>query len=107
MFAVHPHVIVFYSTIFAFGIFAGIVMSLGRTVVQETAEPRLRARVLAIYSLGFLGSAPLGSFAIGQLAAATGVLAAAAWGGAAMALLLAAVAIWTPIWSIQRRAQPG
>ena len=101
-FGTQPPVVVFYTIIFLFGVASGVLMSLGRTVVQEAAEPRLRARVLAIYSLGFLGSAPLGSFLVGQIAEVTGVLAAAVWGGAAMAVLLLAVGTFTPIWGITR-----
>lgn len=102
-FGFHPPMVMFYSIIFAFGIFAGVVMSLGRTVVQEAAEPHLRARVLAIYSLGFLGSAPLGAFVVGQVAALTGVLTAAIWAGIAMGIVLAGAGAATPIWTITKK----
>ena len=38
------------------------------TVVQQSASDVFRARILAIYSLAFLGSAPIGALLVGQLA---------------------------------------
>ena len=104
LFSLHPPMVMFYLLIYLFGIGAGVLMTLGRTVVQESVRPEFRARVLAFYSLGFLGSAPLGSVAIGQIAQWTSVLFAAAFAGLGMALLLTAVALWTPIWSVVRLA---
>lgn len=105
LFAIHPHVVVFYLLILLFGVLAGVVMSLGRTVVQETAKPNLRARTLAIYSLGFLGSAPIGSLIVGQIASVTGILPAATLGGALMMVLLCYVGYFTPILRIRRPHQ--
>lgn len=105
LFGASPPVAIFYTVIFVFGISTAVTMSLGRTVVQQSANPHQRARVLAAYSLGFLGSAPLGSLAIGQLAERIGVLNAALVAAAGMGVLLVAVALRSSIWSVTNTAQ--
>ena len=45
----------------AWGLAAGVNMTMARTIVQVEAPPEARGRVLAFYSLGFMGSAPVGA----------------------------------------------
>ncbi|NKC15388.1 MAG: MFS transporter [Gammaproteobacteria bacterium] len=106
LFATYPPVSVFYLFIYLFGISAGILMSLGRTIVQESADAHYRARTLAIYSLSFMGGAPIGSLVIGQIAEATHVLHAALLSALGMSLLLVVMRFKTTIWYITRAQSP-
>jgi MFS family permease len=63
------------AAIFVWGISASIFMNAGRTLFQAAAPPTHRGRVLSIYALGFMGSAPLGALLSGILADLTGALA--------------------------------
>ena len=62
--------------------FAVIVTAAGtNTILQSIVEERLRARIVSIYVMAFLGMSPLGSLAVGALSRATGVqLALAGYG---------------------------
>ncbi|MEQ8347547.1 MAG: MFS transporter [Sneathiellaceae bacterium] len=51
---------------------AGISASMSRTIVQQLAPHRHRARVLATFQLGFFGSVPVGAFLGGLLVGAVG-----------------------------------
>ncbi len=94
VFATQPSSFWFYACIWIFGAGAGVLMSLSRTVVQQTASDVFRARILAIYSLAFLGSAPIGALLVGQLAEWLGVLNASFVAGMGMVGLLVALALW-------------
>lgn len=63
------------AAIFVWGISASVFMNAGRTLFQAAAPPTHRGRVLSIYALGFMGSAPLGALLSGFLADAAGPLA--------------------------------
>ena len=94
VFAAQPSALWFYTCVWVFGAGAGVLMSLSRTVVQQSASDVFRARILAIYSLAFLGSAPIGALLVGQLAEWVGVLQAAFMAGLGMVGLLAVLALW-------------
>jgi MFS family permease len=74
----------FIGVIFVWGLGAGITMSMGRAVVQESAPPTHQARVLSVYSLGMLGGMPIGSLAMGF----------------AIELLGARGAVWIPVFGV-------
>jgi MFS family permease len=59
--------------------------------LQLAVEPEMRGRVMALYSVVFLGSTPIGAPLVGWLAQAAGPRAGL-WAGAAAALLAAAAA---------------
>ena len=56
------------------GMCGGVAMSLGRSIIQETAPEEYRARAMSIYILGSLGGAPLGSVLMGLLSVSLGPL---------------------------------
>jgi MFS family permease len=64
------------AAIFVWGVTASVFMNAGRTLFQAAAPPTHRGRVLSIYALGFMGSAPLGALLSGFLADAVGPLGA-------------------------------
>lgn len=74
------------------------------TVLQTIVEDRMRARVVAIYMMSFLGVAPLGALGAGWLGERIGPPAALALGGA---LALAAAAMyWAKLPAIRRAIRP-
>ena len=87
-----------YACIFLFGLSGGVATPAGRSLVQETAPPSHRARILSAYSLGFLGAAPFGAFLTGLLASAAGPPAAVALPAAAMWLVVFAAVLGTRVW---------
>ncbi len=67
----------FWGYLFCIGVWgmtAGLSMSLGRAIIQETAPDNFRARALSIYSLGNLGAMPIGSLLMGFATVQLGVL---------------------------------
>jgi len=102
LFSLQPPQVLFYVMIYCFGSGAGVVMSIGRTIAQESARPSHRARVLAVYNLGFMGAAPIGAFALGQLGEVVGILAAARYACGGMFTLLALTAWRTGFWKLRR-----
>jgi MFS family permease len=86
------------------GMGAMLAASSTNMVLQTIVEDRMRARVLAIYTMSFLGAAPLGALAAGALGERIGPPAALALGGG---LALAAAALyWTQLAAIRRAIRP-
>ncbi len=79
----------------AWGVSASIFMSAGRTLFQEAAPASHRGRVLSVYSLGFMGSGPLGALFSGLLVEHFGGLAAC---GVSAGVMLA-VALFAALFS--------
>jgi predicted MFS family arabinose efflux permease len=74
------------------------------TVLQTIVEDRLRARVMAIYMMSFLGVTPLGALFAGMLAERIGPPATLALGGALA--LVAAFTYWMKLESIRNAIRP-
>lgn len=85
---------------FIWGMGAGTTMTMGRTIVQMAAPATHRARVLALYQLGFSGGAPIGSLLMGFTVGGLGVHAATLVPACIMVLILT-VMFFSPIWSYQ------
>jgi predicted MFS family arabinose efflux permease len=60
--------------IIAWGLNMGVTTTLARTIVQESAAPEYRARILSVFSLGLLGSGPIGALVLGWIIEAFGTL---------------------------------
>jgi predicted MFS family arabinose efflux permease len=102
-FAFHKPFQAFIVVVGLWGLAAGVAISMSRTIVQSAVDSRYLGRVLAVYSMGFMGGAPLGSALVGFAATEWGPSAAAlapALGLAAAAIVLA---LTTPLW----RFAPG
>ncbi len=82
-----------FAFVWAWGLAAGLSINAARTLFQEGASVERRARVLSVYSLGLLGTAPAGSFLAGLVVATAGVGAATT--GAALGMLLVLVLLAT------------
>ena len=85
--------------IFIWGTGAGTTMTMGRTIVQLAAPDSHRARVLALYQLGFSGGAPVGSFCMGYLVGTMGIHSATLAPALIVTLILAGLVRFSPIWA--------
>lgn len=85
----------FVALCFVWGAGAGVTITMGRTIVQEEAPERLRARLLSIYQLGFSGGAPIGAVSLGFLVQAVGPHDATLVPAMAMLCVLAVLALTT------------
>jgi len=86
----------------AWGLAAGVNMTMARTIVQVEAPPEARGRVLAFYSLGFMGSAPVGATLSGIVTELIGPLTTTFICAASMLVLVSVLIATTPVWRIMR-----
>jgi len=86
--AVSPTLPLALAAAFAVGFTNVEIISGANTVVQLRAEPAMRGRVLALLSVVFLGSTPIGSPIVGWIAEEVGPRAALAVGAVATALVV-------------------
>ena len=77
---------------FVWGLSGAYFINANRTLYQANAPSELRARVLAVYQLGFLGGAPLGALTGGLVSAAVGPERLLL--GAAACMLVVVSAVW-------------
>ncbi len=89
---------VFLAVVSIWGLAAGVAISMSRTITQGAAEPGYLGRVLAVYSMGFMGGAPIGSAIVGFAASEWGPRMAALIPAGGLALAAIALAVFTPIW---------
>jgi MFS family permease len=82
-----------YAALVPLGFASIAFMITGNTTLQLTAEPPMRGRVMALYSIVFLGSTPIGAPVAGWMGQHLGPRAGLAFGGA-VALLASGVTLW-------------
>lgn len=97
-FAFHKPFGLFALIVVLWGFAAGVAISTSRTIVQGAAGQRYLGRVLAVYSMGFMGGAPIGSALVGFAASQWGARAAALAPAVGLALAALALALFTPLW---------
>lgn len=85
------------------GMGAGVTITLGRTIVQETTPPSHRGRVMSIYQLGFSGGAPVGAFLFGYVIEAIGPYNTARVGPVVMVVIVALLCVTTALLSIKSK----
>ncbi len=73
-----------------------VTMASTNTFIQTVVDERLRGRVMAIYAMAFLGTAPIGSLIAGVIASRIGVPLTIFLGGAACLAGAAAFGFWLP-----------
>ena len=81
------------------GLNMGITTNLARSMVQESAPKPFLGRILSVFSIGMVGSAPLGAIVLGWLIEATGTLNALIPAMALSAILFAYGAWFSPVWA--------
>jgi hypothetical protein len=62
------------AVLFVWGLNMGVTTNLSRAIMQEASEPAYLARVLSVYSLGMMGSMPVGALIIGFIIEAFGTM---------------------------------
>jgi len=97
-FAVHKPFLWFVGIVVIWGLAAGVAISMSRTIVQGAADQQFLGRVLAVYSMGFMGGAPIGSALVGFAASELGPRAASLIPAIGLALAALALAVFTPLW---------
>jgi MFS family permease len=90
--------------LFLVGMGAMLSAAATNTVLQTIVEDTMRARVVSIYMMAFLGVTPLGALAAGLLAERIGPPATLGLGGGLA--LLAAFAYWSNLEKIRRAIRP-
>lgn len=90
---------VFLAIVIGWGLAAGVAISMSRTIVQGATGPRYLGRVLAVYSMGFMGGAPIGSALVGFAASHWGARAAALAPAIGLGVAALALAVLTPLWN--------
>lgn len=82
------------------GLAAGVAISVSRTITQSAAEPQFLGRVLAVYSMGFMGGAPIGSALVGFAAEQIGPRLASLIPAIGLGGSIALLALLTPLWRL-------
>lgn len=84
--------------IIGWGINMGFTTTLARTIVQESAAPEYRGRMLSVFTLGMMGSAPIGAIVLGAIIEAYGTLNALLPAMVSSVLLCLYGCVATEIW---------
>ena len=87
------------------GLNMGITTNLARSIVQESAPKPYLGRILAVFSIGMVGSAPLGAVVLGWLIEAVGTLNALIPAMLLSGILFIHGALFSPVWGY-RSNQP-
>ncbi|MEQ9144303.1 MAG: MFS transporter [Parvibaculaceae bacterium] len=103
-FSIAPSFPLFVLVAFFWGCGGGVAMTMNRTIIQESAPPTHRARVLAVFQMGVLGGAPIGAFLSGFYIEWFGPHIAVLIPSAGMLVMLMLACAATPIWSIRTLA---
>lgn len=80
-----------------------VQMASSNTLIQSMVPDELRGRVMAVYSMMFMGMAPMGALLAGTLAGRLGAPLTVAFGGAAC--VVGAVAFWTRLPTLRGEAR--
>ena len=84
--------------VFGWGLNMGATTNLARTIVQESADPAFRGRILAVFSVSMVGSAPIGAIVLGAIIEAFGTLNALIPAMMVSALLCLYGVLFTGVW---------
>jgi MFS family permease len=87
------------------GLNMGITTNLARSIVQESAPKPYLGRILSVFSIGMVGSAPLGAVVLGWLIEAVGTLNALIPAMLLSGILFVYGALFSPVWGY-RSNQP-
>ena len=67
VFWIAPSWWLFVAATIAWGVNMEFTTTLARTVVQESAAPEYRGRIMSVFTLGMMGSAPIGAIVLGNI----------------------------------------
>lgn len=95
----------FFTVVYLWGLCGGIGMTMSRSIVQEAAPADARARLLSVYSLGFMGGMPIGSALLGWCVEHLGVHQAVWVPVIGMLLVTTSLALFTDLAQVRRQGQ--
>jgi MFS family permease len=84
--------------VYFWGASGGVAMSMARTIMQELATDQVRGRVMAFFSVSFMGAGPVGALLSGTLVHAVGVHNTLLIVSVVMAVVLAWAGVATALW---------
>ena len=102
---IEPPFWLFVVATIGWGLNMGITTNLARSIVQESAPKPYLGRILSVFSIGMVGSAPLGAVVLGWLIEATGTLNALIPAMLLSGILFFYGALFSPVWGY-RSNQP-
>lgn len=91
---------------FCWGVTGGMVMAMARALMQEGAPEGQRGRVMAFFTLTFMGAGPLGALLSGYLVESLGSRLALITPAGLMLLVILTVIARSPLWAYRRGAAP-
>jgi|TARA_B110000503_G_scaffold24181_1_gene38055 MFS family permease len=100
--ALLPSFWVLFPTLFAWGFFSGLSMTLGRTLLHNQVPHELRSRASSVYQLCLFGGAPLGAWGCGFSIEAIG-LSYTFMGITCLTLIVSVAAFFSPLWALVGR----
>ncbi len=86
------------------GLTAGVILSVSRSMVQGAADKAFLGRALAIFSMGSMGGAPIGALVVGVASSAAGPQLAALLPALGLGLAATALAMVSPLWRFEAPA---
>ena len=99
--ALRPSLWLLFPVIYIWGIFSGLSMTLGRTILHNQVPDNLRSRAASVYQLCLYGGAPLGALSCGLIVEWIG-LSNAFFAIAFVTLCLSLLAAWrSPLWQVE------
>jgi MFS family permease len=104
--ALKPSLWLLFPLIFIWGVFSGLSMTLGRTILHNEVPDKMRSRAASIYQLCLYGGAPLGALFCGLTVEWIG-LTDTFFAIATVTLILSIItAMHSPLWHV-KSVQPG
>jgi predicted MFS family arabinose efflux permease len=85
------------------GLNMGVTTNLARSIVQESADAQYRGRILSVFSVGMVGSAPIGAIVLGWLIETVGTLNALIPAMVVSFVLFVWGALFTRVWGYQSK----
>ncbi|MEJ6591197.1 MAG: MFS transporter [SAR86 cluster bacterium] len=96
----------FYSllgSIFLWGMCGGFALTMSRTIMQERAPEKQRARIMAFYSFSLLGAIPIGALVSGYLVKWLGASDALITSSILMFIFVIFVSLSSTLWSLDAK----
>ena len=100
--ALLPSFWVLFPTLFVWGFFSGLSMTLGRTLLHNQVPHELRSRASSVYQLCLFGGAPLGAWGCGFSIEAIG-LSYTFMSITCLTLIVSVAAFFSPLWALVGR----
>jgi hypothetical protein len=98
VFLIEPALPLLVIATFLWGMNMGITTTTSRSIIQESAAPEFRGRILAVYNVGALGAQPLGALVIGLVVSEVGIVNGMLPGLVVSVALCVYGVLFTPIW---------